>query len=55
MKFEYVKPNLEVLDLQLEGSFLAPASKPDSGTGGDKGDEVIGGGEEGGDPTDPWG
>lgn len=55
MKFEYVKPDLEVLDLQLEGSFLAHGSKPgDAGEGGGKDPDEVGPGE-GEDPTDPWG
>ena len=31
MKFEYVKPDLEELELVLEGSFLEPNTKTDVG------------------------
>ncbi|MDE7336419.1 MAG: hypothetical protein K2N10_08975 [Muribaculaceae bacterium] len=50
MKFEYEKPDLEELDLELEGSFLASGSKPDVPPGID---EV---GKEEGDPIggDEW-
>lgn len=46
---KYEKPDLEELDLELEGSFLEHGSKPgDAGEGGDKGDQEIGG-DNGGD------
>lgn len=51
---KYEKPYLEEIDLQLEGSFLADATKPGY-EGGDKDDTETGGGNGDDHPgTGPW-
>lgn len=50
MKLEYIKPDLEELELMLEGSFLTSGSKPDP----ENPDVGVGEGEGGGSGDDNY-